>query len=291
MKELCKGDLIARERRGLLSASERASLPHHLASCASCRLSRQLGADFDATGALRPGDDARVARIAAAVSRRGAPVRRVTVRARWTALLIAAAIGLLAAGAAGAHLWSRRSPDAQIATVALHQPRAQEASPTTAAATAPTAVTEPPPALTEAPQPQESRALPMRAPSLEGTTAASMFAKANDARHNGEVEKAISFYRQLQQKFPATPETQLSRVSLGRLLLERGQASSALEQFDRYLSASGGPLAAEALAGRARALGAQGKQHEERDTWNRLLQEFPGSVYAARARKRLGELE
>jgi TolA-binding protein len=117
-----------------------------------------------------------------------------------------------------------------------------------------------------------------------------MFSKANDARHNGEVEKAISLYRQLQLAYPATPETQLSRVSLGRLLLERGQPGSALEQFDRYLSSAAGPLAAEALSGRARALGMLDRQHEERDTWNRLLQEFPGSVYAARARKRLAEL-
>src|SRR5262245_59063755 len=122
-KDVCKGDLVARERRGLLSASERASLPHHLASCASCRLARQLGADFDAVGALRPGDDARIARIAASVSQRVTPVRRVAVRARITALLIAAAIGLLAAGAAGARLWLRRSSDARIATAALEKPK------------------------------------------------------------------------------------------------------------------------------------------------------------------------
>jgi len=289
MKEaatLCKGDMIARERRGLLSASERASLPHHLASCASCRLSRQIGADFDSTGALRPGDDARIARIAAVVSRRGAPVRRVTVRARWTALLIAAAIGLLAAGAAGARLWLRRTPDAQIATAAFERPRSPAPSETTPAPPKVTASEE-----STAPEEDTPAAASHGAqPRAASPSASAMFSKANDARHNGEVEKAISFYRQLQQTYPATPETQLSSVSLGRLLLERGQAGAALEQFDRYLSSAAGPLAAEALSGRARALGALDRQHEERDTWNRLLQEFPGSVYAARARKRLAEL-
>jgi hypothetical protein len=300
IERICKGDLVARERRNLLSASERASLPHHLASCASCRLARQIGTDFDSIGALRPGDDARIARIASALSVATTPGRRIATRARATAVLIAAAICLVAAGALGARFWTRRTSEIHLATAALERPR--DAVPATVSA--PLVSVEPPVSVEQAsvptlpdPPPSDLRATvaasPGRAPApaTDDASATAIFANANQARHDGAPERAITLYRRLEQKFPTSPEAHLSCVSLGRLLLERGLAAPALGRFDRYLSVAGGQLAAEALAGRARALEMLDRQREELDTWNRLLREFPGSVYATRARQRLAELE
>lgn len=292
MTDTCKGDLVARERRNLLTTSERVSLSHHLVTCASCRLARQIGADFDGIGALRPGDGERIARISAGVLRGVAPPRRTALRVRATALLIAAAIGLLAAGAFGARVWIRRT-SVWLAPIALQRPPSAEAPPPPVIAPASLSAQDDSTASDarhgDSSSPSRSSSSPSMA--TDEIPASAIFANANQSRHDGAVENAITLYQRLEQKFPASPEAHLSRVSLGRLLLERGYATRALEQFDRYLSRPGGDLAAEALAGRARALAMLDRKHEERDTWNRLLREFPGSVYAVRARQRLAELD
>jgi TolA-binding protein len=72
-------------------------------------------------------------------------------------------------------------------------------------------------------------------------------------------------------------------------MLEQGQASGALSQFDRYLARrSQGPLAQEALFGKASALSRLGRLEEERRTWETLLARFPTSIYRDRAHERLG---
>jgi TolA-binding protein len=117
-----------------------------------------------------------------------------------------------------------------------------------------------------------------------------LFADANEARRTGRADQAIVLYMQLQRAFPTSAQAQLSAVSLGRLLLERGSPGAALQQFSRYLGGPDRVLRAEALAGRARALRALGKSAEERAAWQSLLHEYPGSVYADGANKRLDEL-
>jgi outer membrane protein assembly factor BamD (BamD/ComL family) len=121
-------------------------------------------------------------------------------------------------------------------------------------------------------------------------SAASLFAKANDARRAGDTAAATVLYRQLQATFPGSAESRLSRVSLGRLLLDNGSPAAALSQFDSYSSVAGGELRLEALYGRANALGALGRASDEQRAWQRLLKEFPSSVYTGRAQKRLAEL-
>ncbi len=121
-------------------------------------------------------------------------------------------------------------------------------------------------------------------------SASLLFAKANKARRSGDTAAATELYRRLQGSFPGSAESRLSHVSLGRLLLDTGSAAAALQQFDRYLSAAGGELRLEALYGRASALSALSRPSEEQRAWQQLLKEFPGSVYAERARKRLGQL-
>jgi TolA-binding protein len=122
-------------------------------------------------------------------------------------------------------------------------------------------------------------------------TAPECFRRANAARHAGDLTAAAVFYARLQRKFPASDEARLSHVSLGKLLLGSGRAQEAERQFSMYLAAGGRELAEEAWVGRAESLERLGGAAEERRSWQRLLQDFPASVYAARARQRLEELE
>ena len=122
--------------------------------------------------------------------------------------------------------------------------------------------------------------------------AAELFARANLARRRGDVNEAAHTYRDLQSTFPGSPEEIVSRVTLGRLMLDRlGDARGALVQFDSYLAnPTHGALREEALIGRALALGRLHRQAEEKGAWAALVAAYPKSAYAERARARLEEL-
>jgi TolA-binding protein len=117
-----------------------------------------------------------------------------------------------------------------------------------------------------------------------------LFSRANAARRARDYDDAIRLYQRLQKEHRGSREAQVSRVALGRLLLdERDRPKQALRLFDAYLKqAPTGSLAEEATAGRALALGKLGKNQAEREAWEQLLHQFPGSAYAKRARARLG---
>jgi TolA-binding protein len=118
-----------------------------------------------------------------------------------------------------------------------------------------------------------------------------MFSEANRLRKSGRLGDAERAYRRLQQTHPQSDQASVSRVLLGRLLLGRGQLQAAHREFSRYLAAHArGSLAEEALQGSAMALRALGRQNDERAVWQTLLNRFPGSIYASRARERLREL-
>jgi TolA-binding protein len=103
----------------------------------------------------------------------------------------------------------------------------------------------------------------------------------------------VRLYRELADLFPGTREEVTSRVSLGRLLLDRmGNPGRALQLFESYLSAApDGTLAEEARLGRALCLGRLGRSDEERGAWEDLLASHPDTVHQARARARLEELD
>ena len=133
------------------------------------------------------------------------------------------------------------------------------------------------------------------APSVEvapGETAADLFARANRARRAGDWGAAVGLYEELGRRFGGSREEVLSRVTFGTLLLEvLRQPQRALGLFERYLEAApGGSMAEEALVGRAVALGQLGRDARERAAWETLLERFPGSAHAERARRRLDEL-
>jgi TolA-binding protein len=128
-----------------------------------------------------------------------------------------------------------------------------------------------------------------------GSAAKDLFAQANAKRRAGDEPGARRLYQELQQRHPRSPEAEVSRVALGRLLLDRSQdPNAALEQFDRAIHSPGqsgqAGLAEEALFGRATALMRLGRMDDERKTWLELLERFPGSVYADRAHTRLDEM-
>jgi TolA-binding protein len=124
------------------------------------------------------------------------------------------------------------------------------------------------------------------------TTPALLLREASDSRRQGDAERAIRLYRNLQQEFPDSTEALVSSVAIGGLLLDKKAPRSALAQFDAYLGSSrGGGLTPEALYGRGRALAALGERQEERRSWDRLLGDFPDSAYAPLARRRLADLK
>ncbi len=294
----CLCDLVARARRYQLSRAERLRLDEHLAACASCRLEQAIGADFEAVGGTQAGDDVLVARVAGAVAGRtgiGTLGKRVRVRSVWLAAAVASA---LVAAVAGADMWlggrvllprieSKTTPLPAAPPIASPSPVARGGY--MAAAVAPEEPIAAPP---EAPRPRKHvRAAPVAPAPAEVDTAPSLFAKANGARRQNQAASAISLYGELERRFPGSQEATVSRVSLGRLLIDRGMSSEGLAQLDDYLTSSpNGALAPEALFAKARALEALARPDDERGVWNRLLSKFPDSVYGSQGRRRLEEL-
>lgn len=116
--------------------------------------------------------------------------------------------------------------------------------------------------------------------------------QASDARRAGDGDRAEGLYRRVQREFPGSSEAIVSSVAIGGLLLDRQAPRAALAQFDAYLgSPRATSLIPEALYGRARALDKLRNERAERQTWDRLLADFPDSAYAPLARRRLSELK
>lgn len=124
-------------------------------------------------------------------------------------------------------------------------------------------------------------------------TAAELFRDANAERRGGDVGKAVEAYRALLAQHPDAPESQASRVTLGRLLLDKqGKPALALVEFDAYLARGGDPaLAEEARLGRATSLERLGRRAEERKAWEELLARHPNTLHAAHARARIDALD
>jgi TolA-binding protein len=315
MRRTCTSELVARERRAALSHDDRLRLDAHLATCAECRMERRIGADFDAVGAVRPGDDVLDTRLAEAVARRLRSKRALRPGLARVAAIAAAV--LVAAGAAahvalvrrevppstrGAALTlppaSAKSPARPVETAAPAEVADQLHSATPAAepeAAAGASSTAPAPgsgwAAPAPTSPRGARALVARPdpPPAADDTASSLFEAANAERRRNHFTAAISLYDELQRRFPASTEAHVSHVSLGRLLLERGLWADAVPQLDAYL-ATGGTLAPEALFGKARALDAVGRRDDGAAAWRELARRYPDSVYAAQAEQRLGAL-
>jgi tetratricopeptide (TPR) repeat protein len=315
-------DLLDRDASGELTALERARLEQHVARCASCRVERQLRADFRdedgpgdvdvqrlLAGVLAPG-----AELTAPDAPRPAVAKRGVSRLRLRPLLLAAAL-LLVTGVAGATGWTglRRlvvgSPSSIVGvrvdgadeTAARPAgPKAQRPSPASVAppASAPLE-SEPRPsaaipvvtaAVPRATLPADRRPeLVPAVPAAPKSDAVLLFDRANAAQRRGDRDRAAELYRALIEEYPASPEAHQSQAALGRVLLANGDVLAALRSFDGYLRV-GGPLEEDVLADRATALGKLGRTSDEISAWSSLLRSFPTSVHAAHARARIEEL-
>ncbi len=127
-------------------------------------------------------------------------------------------------------------------------------------------------------------------PPLPAQTASSVFESANRARLGGDRPLAVARYEQILTSWPRSPEAAQTRATLGRLMLDRGDPSSALEHLEAYLAGPDTTVREEVLGARAQALMHLGRSADEARAWNELLAEYPLSIHAKRAHARLERL-
>jgi TolA-binding protein len=307
-------DLCVLGRRGLLSESEERELARALRASPSLRAVHEVGLDFDRSTAVRAGDEALIARVADAalsqVAKSGLASNttpgprsgfvRSPRRRRSLAVLLAAAL-VCVTGVAAA-VWSGVVP-ARWFGASQERVAPEVSSPLSANAARRAADPSPVAALAEpaaepsaaAPEPQaDEPAVVARQPASRSAstdeTAAALFRAGNAARRDGDFDRAKRAYMDLIARYPGSDEARLARVSLGKLLLAKGNASGAAREFDEYLKGGQGQLTEEALVSRAQSLQKLGHVEAERRTWQGLLAGYPNSVYSAEARRRLEAL-
>jgi transmembrane sensor len=115
--------------------------------------------------------------------------------------------------------------------------------------------------------------------------AASLLAKADDARAKGRTDEAASALQQMLILFPGDPRIPSAAFTLGRLERKRGHAAAAAQAFARCRTAApAGALAEDALAEEALAWAAAGQKKAAADAASRYLSAHPTGAYAARLR-------
>lgn len=132
----------------------------------------------------------------------------------------------------------------------------------------------------------EARGIPS---CLTGCSATDLRALSDAARYTGNSALAQRSLTSLRQRFPGAQGTEAAFL-LGRLEEQRGALAPALTWYDSYLrEAPSGSFAAEALAGKLRAVKAsQGKKAAE-PLAREYLRRFPKGVHVRTAREILGE--
>ncbi|MBL8954019.1 MAG: zf-HC2 domain-containing protein [Myxococcaceae bacterium] len=286
-------ELLDKAGVGTLTDAERAWLDAHLAQCAVCRLETKVKADFAA--ALEPEvavdvDDV-VARALAGLPQRE-PVRPRAGARRFGALTAAAVMFFAVASFAAVgqvtgvlpklveKIVAPRAPEPVAVPVVV--PRRVDRPVEAAVAPVVEAPVEalaapppppPPPARKKAPAPAPARVI----------GAAELFAEGNAARVHGDFAAAALRYRDLLSRFPSSDEALLTRTVFGRMLLDAGDTTGALEQVDAYLASGDRTLREEAMVVRARSLGVQGRTADAADAWRGLAAEFPDSLHARHA--------
>ena len=320
-------ELLERDALGELDDTERARLQAHLDRCATCRFERQLRADFEdeidadhlpvapiglvadvlarvsgpslAGNTLEGDADGEASADTAALPSMLAPLaprslaRRRAVRAVW--LLSAAALLLLAGGAAAAIGLVRHTSlpallgyaprvSAPVAT-ATPAPKGRGIASPAPIVTAAAPVELPTPVVTETAEVPTLLARPHREPGAQ-----ELFDAETIARRHGDYARVFALHHELDQRFPRSRETQVSRATVGHLLLDRGDPAAALADFDAYLAGGSGNLGEEALVGRAMALDRLGRTADASVAWRALVAAFPDTSYAAHARARVESL-
>jgi hypothetical protein len=300
--------LLDKEIRGELDDTEREWLEAHLTQCATCRLERQLRADF-ALELERESLPPDVAGLVETLARRPAqppapappaddaplPTGR-TPRSprRWIVALVVAAtitlvVGAFASTEAGRRVLAPILGRSEVNTPYTEAPTTQVRQASRVVAPSATVLPAEPVASSDAPAAPEPVAAPAAAPppAPPAETPATLFDSEAEARRRGDSTRVLRIHAQLVARFPQSREAQVSRMMVARMLLDRGDADGALAAFDAYLRAGSGGLREDALAGRATALDRLGRMEEGRQAWAALLDQYPSSAYAAHARARV----
>lgn len=120
---------------------------------------------------------------------------------------------------------------------------------------------------------------------LAGCSAGDLRALSDAARYTGDSALAERTLLSLRQRFPGTAAAE-SAFLLGRLQEKRGALSIASNWYDSYLRESpAGPFAAEALAGKLRAVNATRGRRAAEPIAREYLARFPKGVHVSTARE------
>lgn len=107
----------------------------------------------------------------------------------------------------------------------------------------------------------------------------------------GDAAEALKLLQSIGEQKTGGLEPALARLAHAELLRREGQADKAVEAFRKLASDASWPLPKDhALMELARALEEARKPAEARETYKRLADDFPSSVYAAEARRRAESL-
>ncbi len=311
-------ELIDREATGELSPADRERLDAHLRHCPACRMERRVRGDFRRVAVGAHADvRALIARALVPGQERMARRRARGTRLRFALVAAALLLGLtgLAAAASGWSFWRAATREAvDVASTgagavtpasarrgrrSIEAPQAPAALPDSPSEVPSAASVAPVPLASATSEVRPTRAIAKAEPATRSMDRASrevlaedaarLFDDANAARRRGDHGEAETAYGRLLEEHPGSPEARESLVVLGRMLLDDDAPARALPPFDEYVR-RGGALTAEAMLGRALALGRLGRTEEERSAWSTLAGAYPEGVYAERARARLAEL-
>lgn len=301
--------LLEKHARGELNDAERTLLDAHLAACATCRFEVDVRADFaDELSREDERISGLVRLVEEAANQASAPkivapppqpvgVERISSRRRrpWMVALLAAAAMLVVVGAAaseaGRRVWVpifihdpapvAPPPNADDEVQRKQQQQTHVVAPVETAPTETAAVTEtaPPPPVTTVIAPP---------PAVDSPGA--LLDAESDARRRGDYARVIQLHSELIAKHPRSHEAQTSRITVARMLLDRGDADGALAGFDAYLANGSGELGEDALAGRATALERLGRKDEARTAWATVVEKYPSSTWTAHANARMAAL-
>ncbi len=120
---------------------------------------------------------------------------------------------------------------------------------------------------------------------ISSCTATDLRALADAARYSGHRELAMEALLALRQRFAGSVEERPAAFLLGRIEEGRGALARAETWYETYLrERPRGELAAEALAGRMRALGGTSGSSAARTVAREYLSRYPDGVHAKAAR-------
>ncbi|MBN1610578.1 MAG: FecR domain-containing protein [Polyangiaceae bacterium] len=120
------------------------------------------------------------------------------------------------------------------------------------------------------------------APAQVPVTAASLLARADEARRAGRADEAAEALRTLLSRFPSDSRVPVALFTLGRLQSALGRPTAAAEAFARCRRSAGGSLGEDALAEEATARAWAGDARASRSLARQYLDRYPKGTHARR---------